>query len=307
MTTREQTLSALGRSKTYIPFDEAQNTIDTLDKCMSIPITYTIPDTFFNDQGVVQVGNKTIRKTDTQTVTNAKGILNTGTFRIAGIVSPRYNPIDHLRAFNPIMKGIELCGNETMFHIENDRDTVRLECLFKDHKIHDDTSGGIIPGLRFTSGYSGKQAIKGTFYGIRRVCVNGAVFTKIVSEMNLTIAHLAKADKAVDEIQYFVDHILSNIENIESALQTAKETPITFDDEDTVTQILTDITRNAKDAGNIANHVMLDTNRYDLYNAITEYASHGDITRIRRDTIFTNAEKVLIGGETHYEAKPQAA
>jgi hypothetical protein len=301
---RQTAYDTLLKKKEYLTADEMNERIQTLDQAELVPLFYQLPGSMFGDDNAfINEDGKEYYRGENYQIPGQFGIINKKSCNIVNTVSSRYHLVQHKEIFSTILNALEHAGLEDpLYHIENDGDLVRLEGMFNSYKLHDDSKSGIIPGFRFIHGYD-NTAIKGEFYGMRLVCLNGMTSSQLVKDHSFSIRHLSNVGKADEMIGTFINNILSSIELIEDTVSDAMDIELKFDNMELMSEFLEPILGQKQMATKLAYKLPLETTRYNVYNAITEYATHGDVTRVARDKILRNAEKVLIGDPVHFSAE----
>jgi len=243
---------------------------------------------------------------------NIFGVRNTATEKITMPVSGRYQPISHQDGFRPVLDAIEHAGigHDMMVNLENHRDTAELYVLFPDLMFNEDREGGgMMYGLRFKNQYDAKTAFRGHVFCWRVLCLNGSTHARL-GEMHVSAMHVDSHVQGLQtQIDSFITTMLSNAHRIEQVVDAAIESPINFRDYDEVVRTLTAVvTGSDRRSKVIADNVPLETNRWQMYNAITEHASHAPkMTWQTRDRLLDAAERnVLMTREVTPVAMPVA-
>jgi len=275
---RKTVLEALGRIQTFYPYVDTKEQVKNLDNAGLVPIYCKIDDEY-------------------KQIPQQHAVLNRGTWRASAIVSKHYQIAQHSEVFDKIIDSFERVGvADASYRIENDRDIARLHGIFPEYKIHDDTSGGLIPGFQFKNGYDGATAISGSFYGIRNVCLNGLISKHIISDAKIKISHMSTVSELDDEIHKFTDGILSGIEHLHDCIRESMQVYLIYEDYEEFEVDLVKIVSSKKIARKIMGELPLSMSKYDLFNSITQFASHADIKHVQRDKILANAEIILMEG-----------
>ncbi len=230
---------------------------------------------------------------------NVFGVLNTSTDRITMPVSSRYTPLSHYDGFNPALDAIEHAGidHEMMVSLENNRDEAGLYVLFPDLMFNEDREGGgMMYGLRFRNHYNKKMSFRGHVFCWRVQCLNGSTHAQL-GEMVVSAMHVDSQIQSLrDQIDTFVTRMLSNASMIEQVVGNAIESPINFRDYDEVVRTLTaTVTGSDRRSTAIAEAIPLETNRFQMFNAITAHASHAPkISWQTRDRLLDMAERNVL-------------
>jgi hypothetical protein len=164
----------------------------------------------------------------------------------------------------------------------------------------DREGGGMMYGLRFNNRYDEKTTFKGHVFCWRVACLNGSTHAQL-GEMSISAMHVeSHIDRLRDTIDRFVTSMLSNAHRLESVIDNAIASQINFTDYDEVVRTLTaNVTGSDRRSKVIADVVPLETNRWQLYNAITEHTSHApNVSWKTRDRLLASAERTVLMAPT---------
>lgn len=234
-----------------------------------------------------------------EAIENIFGVRNTATDKITMSVSGRYKPISHLDGFTPVLDAIEHAdiGHDMMVSLENHNDTAQLYVLFPSLMFNEDRDGGgMMYGFRFKNQYGAKTAFRGHVFCWRVLCKNGSTHARLgelqVSAMHVD-SHIQSLREKIDE---FVTGMLSTATRLDQLIDDAIESPIYFNNYDEVVHTLTHyVTGSDRRSKVIAESVPLETNRWQMYNAITEHASHAPkVSWQTRDRLLDAAERNVL-------------
>jgi len=234
-----------------------------------------------------------------EAIENIFGVRNTSTDKITMPVSGRYKPISHLDGFTPVLDAIEHAdiGHDMMVSLENHNDTAQLYVLFPSLMFNEDRDGGgMMYGFRFKNQYDAKTAFRGHVFCWRVLCKNGSTHARLgelqVSAMHVD-SHIQSLREKIDE---FITGMLSTATRLDQLIDDAIESPIYFNNYDEVVHTLTHyVTGSDRRSKVIAESVPLETNRWQMYNAITEHASHAPkVSWQTRDRLLDAAERNVL-------------
>ncbi|MFA6694991.1 MAG: hypothetical protein WCR85_00040 [Sphaerochaeta sp.] len=233
---------------------------------------------------------------------NIYGVVNTGTNKVTMPVSHRYKPLSHIGGFGPALDAIESADidREMMLNIENHGDTAELYVLFPEMMFNEDKEGGgMMYGLRFRNQYDQKTSFRGHVFCWRVQCLNGSTHARL-GEMIISARHVDSHIQSLSEkIHTFVEHMVANAGQVETVVDAAIESPVNFSDYDEIVRTLTGtVTGGERHSKDIAPAIPLETNRWQIFNAITDYASHSNrVSWKTRDRLLDNAERnILMAG-----------
>jgi hypothetical protein len=120
-------------------------------------------------------------------------------------------------------------------------------------------------------------------------------FAQIIETFQVKTFHNNPSiDTLSDDIQDFINGILQSSHRIQDVIEAAQSSPVNFKDYEEIKNSLKPILGTDKAAEAVAATVPESTNRWDLYNSITAYASHNDRVRLTtRDELVRKAERIL--------------
>lgn len=222
--------------------------------------------------------------------------LNTGTVHFGA--AKNYMPLNHEDALDPVLTAADHLGLNTLINIDNHHDVVEAFILFPDLMVNDHQDG-IQMGVRFKNQYNDKKSFKGSAFGWRLACANGMLATKTFGELVITAWHTEKQVLGIPaKVEEFIDGILQRSHLLEVQIDNAIAAKVSFKDYAEIANTLAPITESKKIADVAA--LQIDnpekTNKWELYNAITAYASHEQISHIKREALIGNAEAKILHG-----------
>jgi len=301
-----------GNVKTMASFDEAVNLVKQLDHAVEIPLFYKLPDHLVQDGKPyeVQLGNGKIKLVEPgyHAAPHNKGVLNLATGTLAAVTGKEYSVLQHGDALGVSLNVINGLGTKALYAVENDRNVARLEVMFPEITIHDDSADGIALGVRLSNSYDKTTGFNGEFYGFRQVCANGMYSRKLLGEINISARHVGDNFQSLTElVTNFVKRVLDSPKVVEDMIAQAISQKLEFTDNEQVYNTIWDITRNIKQTEKIVERIPLKTDRWTVFNAFTHYASHADVTHKTRDDLSLKAEKILMTTITPAQKKVVAA
>jgi hypothetical protein len=289
---------------------EAQDLIGQLDIAEEVPLYYRIPEHRLNQDGTFhrQYENGQIAYIPPEgTVKGSKGVWNTNTGSFAAVVSDGYSLMQHGDVFGVVLNQIGNLDKNSLFAVENDGNIARLEVLFPDIIIPDDSKEGIQLGMRFVNSFDKSTGANGEFFGFRQTCSNGMYLERIFGKVSFGMRHVGNKD-LIDEwgvvVTDFVESILQTAHStLQPIIEEAISSEVDFGTEDIRFATIKEIVGTNKATEAIAEKVPLQTTRWDIYNAMTDVATHLDVTHSTRDHIERRAEKhVLIPKQIRFAA-----
>lgn len=277
---------------------EVQNVTNNLDKSKLVPLQ-------INDGGVIK------------NVTKFNGVYNISKGDFCTIVSPNYNLIQHKQYIDNFAQALDRLNIKYKMIIKQQGNKVFADIEFteKKHKFKELNEEFMI-GLRLVNSYN-----KTTGLGIlarykRLACMNGMIVTR--DENVFTVKHNSKL---LNELESFIEKrinlIISNSEELKNWVSNSMKDSIEWT---TVCKILEKIilqrnhreeilkqlnismievkeknTKKVKIKYVLDNKEKKKLTRWDIYNAVTYYLSHGEqITPHIEECYQKHAEKILM-------------
>lgn len=228
-----------------------------------------------------------------------QGVKNTCTGNVLMGVSSIYDVLPHQRAFGTVLDAMNEVSEDALIKIENHGNTAELYALYPSLRIKDDAKG-MMMGVRFVNRYDQRQAFSGQTFCWREACLNGSTHVELGTftvKTRHTINEVTE-DGLKDKIARFIFNIKDSTQKMEDIVQAAISSEVTFRNFDQVAATLLPILRTQKATAAVTPTIALKTNRWEIFNAITAYASHGDVSNGTRNDLIRKADsKVLAVGE----------
>lgn len=263
--------------------DELEGLVMQMDVAEEVPLYYDTQDV-----------------SSLQDVDEFKGIYNRGTQKLANIVTDKYALIQHRDAFITLVSALRRAEVDVVGTVKNNRDNVAIEMTF-DGILVDDGVEGIELGAKIVNSYNSTSSFRGWGWGLRKVCSNGLYMRSAVPEMSFSIVHRGKAPEiSMDAIVSMVDEVRSRVVNYEDAIVVAKEQSMYFPTVDSLAATIQPIIGSERATATAINGYwdgQFDTNRWDVYNLMTAYASHEELSEIRFHNVQRSAERFMAAKE----------
>lgn len=279
---------------------EAKASLAGLDKVGLVPLYEKVPLDHTLDAALVSHDDDGVPHVSS--IKNAPkvwGIKNLTTGTVNFGAAKNYTPLGHEEAFSPVLDAIDHLGLNTLINIENHHDVAELFVLFPDLTVNDHAQG-IEMGVRFKNVYNDKKSFKGSAFGWRLACSNGALYSVTFGDLVISTWHTEAQVRAIPEkVELFVEGILQRSHLLENTIDNAIKAELAFKDYAEIANTLAPVTESKKIAGVAADLVKNPehTNKWELYNAITAFASHENITHTTRERLVSSAESALLGSK----------
>lgn len=281
-------------------FDEVKKVTNQLDKASLVPLK-------LDDGGVIK------------DVTNWMGVYNISEGKMCASVVPHYNLVTHKEYFNGFASAINDLGLKFEMTMSQVGNRAFADINFVDRKLEfKNLNEEFTTGLRLANSYNKQRGLIVAPRYTRLACANGMIVTR--AEKTLSIKHTSKI---VNEIQKFITTKLNQIIENDAELKIwvtdsigdtivwneacriiGKLFPSVKHREEILKRLNISVitVKNKKTKKKTISYVLDDNtdkkrriNRWELYNAITEYITHGKkITPHIEDHFHRNAEKLLV-------------
>ena len=227
--------------------------------------------------------------------------MNLKTKEIAAIASDKYMILQHQDCINNLASGILRSGHDVAGSLFNYGDSFIARYLIQDSIPTDDEMKGIHIGCEVRNSYNKSSSFRGGAFMVREVCSNGMVMKSLLNDVNFSVYHTAKAsEKSASAIAEYIDHTIEAIESkLGVVIRKSMESELLFDSADNIQESLADIYGVDTHAKNIIDHHWdgkLNTTRWDLYNAATEYVSHTEMSPAVQERLIVKSEMILDEG-----------
>jgi hypothetical protein len=261
---------------------------------------------------------------DGSQVSEFKAIYNTTKKVVETIASNNYALIQHKDAFTAIVDALEALGKtKVRAGICEYKGRAWLTITFPEITV-DDGSEGIEMGIRMVNSYRANSALKIEsgrdetsryigFFGYRKVCSNGmtvriplrevdeergdfvkaeeVVETRNIDSVATRIIHMGDQEKKVMQIKNIISTLVSSMTYVESVVAEAKAEGVGPEEAKERLRNLGFGKRLTEKI--IKNFEVEEQNRWGLYNAITNYATHDTRTPGSEETHLRRAEVLL--------------
>lgn len=200
--------------------------------------------------------------------------------------------INHIEAFKPLLGVLEQQENAEFFgFVHNHNGRVTVEVLFNNAVVKDGSDEGIKLGMKFTNDYS-RLNFRGENFGYRKFCSNGCALGKTLhNEMSCSHKNLANLNK---EILGFIEVAFNKTKLLEGIIDKAKIDEF-ISEEDALRVLVGEVTgeRTAKKMMELIEQQNVFS-RYNIYNCITNFATHSITNDGRRRHYQEMAQKILV-------------
>ncbi len=240
------------------------------------------------------------------------GIKNERTGEIADFASPVYSVLQHSDAVNMVLGSLQEHGIEARGFMNEWNNGVAVEVFldnvllptegneFVAHSLRiPDGKDGIQMGIRFVNSYDKSSGFRGYGFGWRLACSNGMFLRSVLPEMQFSIRHTGQVvSKVSDKIYGAVRRLVMNRGALIAVIVDAQKEKVSFNTEKEMVLALSGYVGSERRAEVIldnraAHDVGLETTRWNLYNLLTDYATHTELSVSMYDRIQNGAERIL--------------
>lgn len=251
----------------------------------------------------------------------------------AMITSDKYTIVQHKEVFDSFIAGCKDLGLQGFGTIWNGGNRVAVEISFKGKNIKDPTAGHIAGddkaapktialGVRLTNSYDKSLSIHGQLFGYRSACSNGMLLGKFMKEISIEQRHIGQID-ITEKMETFLKAIINSERDLnELVSETIKDTlewdiafkvlKKIFENRHSkhIEEILKKVgvavvsVKDLKTGKESFEYVFNDkehakkVSRWDLYNAVTNYLTHGEkLSPFMREKLHGCGAKLLMSSE----------
>lgn len=256
---------------------------------------------------------------DKQETSDYKGVYNNELGKLAQVVSKHYQIIQHQDAVRAIGEVLSEAGIQTTGFVRNFGNQIQGNLVFdnKGEAVKDPESG-IKLGIRFLNSYNKSTSFRLELYGYRMICQNGMALGQAMKQVREVTFHMGE-EKTLPKLKEIVQRFVKNMaDNVSSLQQYIDECLVDTAEWKNIGKLLEKLFQHRKHRDKIGellgisfievedkktkkktyNYVLekegkAKITRWDLYNAITDYASHNDLGLSVENRLQDTAQRVL--------------
>jgi len=221
--------------------------------------------------------------------------------RLSAIISDDYSLVLHEKAFSLVADGLDRLDTEVYGYVKNIEDVAIVEVYFPALRIKDDAKGMDVGG-KIINSYNKSRAFKGFMVANRLVCTNGMYARKLIPDVNFFEIHVGDLAERIPElIEEFFENLKDATEDLKAIIDQAMNVYIEFNSEDEIEPTIAGILNSPRHAKKLMEGKYyydqvkdpVNPSKWELYNAITAYASHAALVESRVDVLSNSAETLL--------------
>jgi len=247
-------------------------------------------------------------------------VFNESKDQLAQITSDKYTIIQHRDIVHSLINSFKSKGIEVFGRMDDNGNQVRADLVFGNGKnpIKDGTNKGIQIGIRVLNSYNRSSSFRMEMFGFRMLCQNGMSLGKVMNDIKEVTFHTG-AEKNLEQIQLivdsFIDRVVSSSDLLQVYVSKCMVDSIAWDE---VTKILEKYMPHQKHRDKICEKLGIsmitkrnektkekyyeyvlekdgkkNVNRWDMYNALTNYATHNKLSFGTENFVQEIAQKVM--------------
>ena len=226
-----------------------------------------------------------------------RDIVNLKTNARSAVVSSIYHEYQHYDVVAKVAETLNHAKVEAHGSIYDAGDRMALAIFFDNiQALKDPTSDkGIKVGAMFRNSYNKQNSVTGAGYFMRLECLNNMYFGNMVKELKFSERHTGSiVNELPHSIQEFTDNLLMMTKFISKAIDTSATIKVSFETRDQKLQTMQSLVEHAKWGEKVNEQIdSLNPTKWDIYNALTQVASHETMGETVRSKLEKLSEKVL--------------
>jgi len=238
-----------------------------------------------------------VRKgSNTEPEKNFRAVTNVNTGKTAAMVSDRYNLVQHKDVVESVADALVNLNIKADAMVRNDGNRVFVDISFPDSKLYVENVGEeFFCGIRVINSYNKTTGIMVLPRLVRLSCTNGMVVNVgWIKEFNIT--HTQKlAENFSNTIQVMIRDMAEGNEKFKAMINGCIGDSIEWELMDKILNKLVDNRNKHYEAIKLKLEGKVNPTRWDLYNAFTDYATHGEQIKPSIENWLQNkAQKLLV-------------
>lgn len=200
-----------------------------------------------------------------------RAVWNVDKKRTASIVSERYNIVQHQEVVDAVVTAVSNLNLKADCRVRDNGNSIFVDLTFADKPVNVKKGEEFFAGIRIINSYNKTTGIVVAPRMLRCICSNGMVVDKIISGYN--IMH---TKKLTEDFQSIVERLVNKMVNSVDKFREIVEDCIGDSIEwEMLDKILKNLSGAEKHLKGIKGLLPENPTRWDVYNAFTEYATHG--------------------------------
>ena len=225
-----------------------------------------------------------------------KGIWNNTQQSLSSIVTDKYQIIQHRDVYSAVANKLMDLNIPISGRLDNGNDYVKADLIFGDNQYNiKDDAKGIKLGIRVINSYNKKTSFRLEMYGYRIICQNGMSFGDKMGVRELTF-HTG-SEKTYDMIAETTAKFVTDVINSNKKLQDyVSKMMADSTDYQTALSIIEKLITRKKHYDEMKKLLEKKSapTRWDIYNAVTDYVSHRDISGAVQRRLEKRSQTLLV-------------
>jgi hypothetical protein len=243
-------------------------------------------------------------------------IVNRKTNNVAQIASNQYKILQNADFFTKVSDLVMNTGCTDIqgYILEtNGGDAYQARVIFNDMEIAEPGKGNNIKvGMEFSNSLDGSMSVGGRAFYLRMSCTNQMILPNLVDGCFFSRAHNARTEQKLLEAveikaENFMKQLLVSGAKFKNRMEDAISDTLTFEKPIQIQTLFEEIFESERHAEKMTRYIrkqpgeykngIYSLTRWDLYNAVTDYASHDKVTPNVFDNILVKAEAKILNNK----------
>jgi len=206
-----------------------------------------------------------------------KGMYNVTTGKMASVVTDGYQEIQHNDVCQAVTETLGRLNLDVKGRVNDYHDKVIMDLVFqKDGLAITDDADGIMLGLRVINSYNKTSSFRLEMFGFRKICQNGMTFGARSFGVVESTIHYGSKEKNLAAISRITEAFISKVINSSETMQKYVNEMIGDSLEYSMAKRILAQMVGKKHYEGILAQLAECTTRWQLYNALTAYATHNE-------------------------------
>jgi hypothetical protein len=204
------------------------------------------------------------------------GVYNLNKGKLSTIASAGYQIIQHNDVVQAVTETLGRLNMNVIGRLNNYGDRIVADLVFgSENGVITDDADGIQIGIRVVNSYNKSTSFRLEMFGFRRICQNGMTFGAKSFGIVETTIHYGSKEKNMQAISKITESFIAKVINSSTEMQKYVNEMICDSLEyDMAVRIIKSMI-GKKHYSEILSRLEQCTSRWDMYNALTNYATHG--------------------------------
>ena len=227
-----------------------------------------------------------------------KAIWNIDKNKLATIATKNYTLVQHKDVSDAFIEALQNLNLDVKGKIQQLDGKMYITAFFKNIDLIEDDATGIMNGIRLINSFDGSTAIRGEVYAQRLVCSNGMKISKFFTEVKRSHIGTINVKKLIEG---FIHNVINQSKQLQAFVSEAMAESVEWDIAKKLFEhifkktkkhcrvLLEELQAEYQEKGKLT--------RWDIYNIVTAYATHGrekSLKRTAEEFIQSKAEKLLV-------------